>query len=91
MRYIPKAASKVVVFHPACIMPSEVQEQLQTMTSNFLVKATGAGLAAAPWGGQERVTPSVVQEQLPTLPPTSWPKPRVRACARALHLLLMAS
>ncbi len=46
MRYIPKAATKVVVYHPACVMPSEVQEQLQKMTSNFMVKATGEGLAA---------------------------------------------
>jgi hypothetical protein len=40
-RYIPKAATKVIVQHPACIDPSEVQEQLQKMTSNFMAKATG--------------------------------------------------
>ncbi len=32
---------QVIVYHPACIMPSEVQDQLQKMTSNFMVKATG--------------------------------------------------
>jgi hypothetical protein len=33
---------QVVVHHPASLDPSEVQDQLQKMTSNFMVKATGA-------------------------------------------------
>ena len=32
---------QVVVYHPSCVLPSEVQEQLQKMTNNFVVKSTG--------------------------------------------------
>ncbi|KAF5841836.1 hypothetical protein DUNSADRAFT_10899 [Dunaliella salina] len=41
MRNIPKTATKVVVYHPATVMPSTVQEQLTNMTSTYCIRSAG--------------------------------------------------
>mmetsp|Transcript_7104 Transcript_7104/g.12190 ORF Transcript_7104/g.12190 Transcript_7104/m.12190 type:complete len:563 (+) Transcript_7104:212-1900(+) len=66
MRNIPKHATKVVVHHPASLLPSEVQEQLQTITSNFRAKATGKAAAAG------LLLPVAVGLEIIALPGTGW-------------------
>mmetsp|Transcript_21373 Transcript_21373/g.59240 ORF Transcript_21373/g.59240 Transcript_21373/m.59240 type:complete len:554 (+) Transcript_21373:158-1819(+) len=46
MRNIPKTATKVVVYHPATVMPSTVQEQLTNMTSTYCIRSAGKAAAA---------------------------------------------
>ncbi|KAG2427568.1 hypothetical protein HXX76_012222 [Chlamydomonas incerta] len=46
MRNIPKRANKLVVHHPACVPPDEIQDQLTALTSTFCYKSAGKAAAA---------------------------------------------
>ena len=46
MKNIPRHANKLIVYHPACIDPIHVQEQLNTMTSSFCVRSMGKAAVA---------------------------------------------
>lgn len=46
MKNIPRHANKLIVYHPACIDPIQVQEQLNTMTSSFCMRSMGKAAVA---------------------------------------------
>ncbi|KAL6753124.1 hypothetical protein V8C86DRAFT_2734512 [Haematococcus lacustris] len=66
MRNIPRAATKVVVRHPASVLPSQVQEQLSKMAAEFTLKATGKAAAAG------LLLPVAVGIEIVAIPGAGW-------------------
>ncbi|GAX79192.1 hypothetical protein CEUSTIGMA_g6632.t1 [Chlamydomonas eustigma] len=66
MRNIPSSATKLVVYHPASVMPIEVQEQLSSMTATFCLKSVGKAAVAG------LVLPVAVGMEILAVPGAGW-------------------